>query len=275
MNCKATKPIQVNKNFYLFLFPIISLITPLIAKAQISPALDSMSISIGALKADPNLNVSLSNASGSIGTGDVGLGEKVMPRIKAEVVLFGNQGLSLDYYRYKNDYSGAFSHTTSVNNNPITTAGNANIDINFDFGKLAYKWWIGKGDTVLGLGLGAAYYKVNLKASASASINNANTTIGGDYIEDAYAPLIEIAVRHAFNSDLRLFMEASSMKKSGGRLNGEINNVSAGVEWFPLKNIGVVLTYGLSEINLNRLGSNDVNFNYKIQGPSGFIKVRY
>jgi hypothetical protein len=248
---------------------------PLSSWAEMSPALESMSVSVGALRANPSLNIGLSNAYGSLGTGDVGMGEKVMPRLKAEVVLFDNQGISFDYYQYKNDYSGAFSHTTSVNNNNVTTSSSANFDIKLDFGKLAYKWWIGGGDTVLGLGVGAAYYKVNLNANATASINNATATITGDYNDDAIAPLLEVGVRHAINSDFRLFMEASSMKKTGGRLSGEINNASAGVEWFPVKNVGVVFTYGLTHINLNRLGTTDVNLNYKIQGPSGFVKVRY
>jgi hypothetical protein len=89
------------------------------------------------------------------------------------------------------------------------------------------------------------------------------------------APVIEVAVRHAMSPDLRLFADASGMKKSGGRMNGDIYNATVGVEWFPVKNVGMVLDYGLTQINLNRMDTVDVNFKLKVQGPSAFVKVRY
>jgi hypothetical protein len=44
---------------------------------------------------------------------------------------------------------------------------------------------------------------------------------------------------------------------------------------FPVKNVGVVFDYGMSQINLNRIDTVDVNLKYKIQGPSTYVKVRY
>jgi hypothetical protein len=47
-----------------------------------------------------------------------------------------------------------------------------------------------------------------------------------------------------------------------------------GVEWFPMKNVGVVLDYGLTDIDLHRDDSN-ARFRVKLKGPSAFLKVRF
>jgi hypothetical protein len=243
--------------------------------AELSPALDRVSISAGLLSANPTLNVALHNEYGTLGTGDARLGRETMPHIKANVMIFDSQGLSMDYYHYKQSYAGAMSHSTSVNNTPYVTALDANLDFKLEFAKLAYKWWIGSGNTVFGVGAGAAHYKLDLKANASASFNQSIASATGEFNDSAVAPLLELGIRHAFSPDLRVFADASGMKKSGGRLNGEIYNAAVGVEWFPVKNVGVVFDYGMSQINLNRVDTVDVNLKYKIQGPSTYVKVRY
>jgi hypothetical protein len=275
MNTPMTFPRRGARNWARMAASGATFLMAIPAWADMSPALERFTISAGVLSADPKINVSLNTAYGNLGSGDVGLGQETMPRIKANLMLFDNQGLSFDFYQYKHSYTGSMGNSTSINNTPVVTGVNANLDLNLDFAKLAYRYWIGSGNTVVGLGAGAAYYKLDLKANASASFNNSTSSIQDNYKDSAVAPLLEVAVRHAINPDLRLFADASGMKKSGGRLNGDIYNATVGVEWFPAKNVGVVLDYGVSQINLNRLDTVDVNFKLKVQGPSTFVKVRY
>lgn len=275
MNAHMTFPSRGVRTLVLIATSGASLMMTTPALAELSPALDRVSISAGVLHADPTLNVSLHSQYGSLGTGDVGLGDERMPRIKANLMIFDSQGLSMDYYQYKHGYAGGMSHSTSVNNNPLVTAADANLALKLDFAKLAYKWWMGSGNTVFGLGAGAAYYKLDLRANASVSLNQSVAATASEYSDSAVAPLLEFGLRHAINPDLRLFADASGMKKSGGRLNGEIYNGTVGVEWFPVKNVGVVFDYGLSQIKLNRLDTVDVNLKLRIQGPSTYIKARY
>jgi hypothetical protein len=275
MNDHMHLPCRGVRIFVLMAASSASLITTTPALAELSPALDRVSISAGVLHADPTLNVALNSQYASLGTGDVRLGPETMPRIKANLMIFDSQGLSMDYYQYKHGYAGGMSHSTSVNNNPLVTSVDANLELKLDFAKLAYKWWMGSGNTVFGLGAGAAYYKLDLKANASASLNQSVAATASEYSDSAVAPLLEFGLRHAVNPDLRLFADASGMKKSGGRLNGEIYNGTVGVEWFPVKNVGVVFDYGVSQINLNRLDTVDVNLKFRIQGPSTYVKVRY
>ena len=245
------------------------------ALADLSPALDRLSVSVGVFRADPKFDVSVNTPYGVLRTGDIGLNKESIPRIKADLMIFDSQGLSLDYYQLKRNYVGAVSNNTNVNGSELTTVGNANLDLQLDFAKLAYKWWMGSGNTVVGLGAGAAYYKVVLNAGATAAVNASTAAINSGYDNKAVAPLLELGLRHAVSPQLRVFADLSGTKKSGGQLSGEIYNAAVGVEWFPIKNVGLVLDYGKSKINLNRQDVVDLNVNFKIQGPSAFLKVRY
>jgi hypothetical protein len=148
-------------------------------------------------------------------------------------------------------------------------------DFKFVVAKLEHKQWFGSGNTVIGLGAGAAYYKISLTANVTASINNSTASINAEYSDDAVAPLLGIGVRHAISPDLHVFADVSGVKKLGGQLHGEIFNAALGVEWFPIKNVGVVLDYSMSQFDLTREDAIDVDFKLKIKGPSAFFKVRF
>jgi len=135
-------------------------------------------------------------------------------------MIFDTQGLSFDYYQYKRGYTGAIANNMNVNGTALTTVGNANLDLKLDFAKLEYRWWFGSGNTVIGLGAGAAYYKISLNANATASINGSTASTSAEYSDDAVAPLLGIGVRHAISPDLRLFADGlwrEAVARSFGR----------------------------------------------------------
>jgi len=245
------------------------------ASAEPSPALDRFSLSAGAFRAEPKFNAAVDTPFGRLDSGNVERSSVTMPRIKADLLLFDTQGLSFDYYRYRRDYGGTLVSNTSVGSGTVTTTGSANVDLQLDFAKLAYKWWLGSGNTVLGLGAGAAYYRAGLDARATAVVGGSTGSINESYRDDAVAPLLEIGVRHAINPNLRLFADVSGAKKNSGRVSGEIYNAAVGVEWFPLRNVGLVLDYGMTDIDLTREGGNHAHFRTKLKGPSAFVKVRF
>jgi len=157
-----------------------------------------------------------------------------------------------------------FVFVTAVANNitgfgsTLVTTGNANLDFKMDIAKLSYKWWLGSGKTVLGLGAGAAYYKIDMNANATASLSGGGgggggtASTSGAFSDDTVAPLLEIALRHAVNPELRLFAKGAGVKKTGGRMHGDIYNTAVGLEWFPTKNVGLVLDYSMSQIDITR-----------------------
>lgn len=247
------------------------------ALADPSPALDRFSFSVGAFSADPKFNASVATPYGSLDSGDIKPGRVTMPRISGDVLLGDSQGISFDYYQYKRDYGSEFNNNTSLGPfGTLSTIGNANFNTKLDFAKLSYKWWIGSGNTVLGLGAGAAYYRATLGASALVSVHGQVGTLSQSSSDNAIAPLLEIGVRHAITPDLRLFADASGVWKSSGRFHGNIYNASAGVEWFPVKNVGVVVSYGVTNIDLTRdSDSADSRLKVRLQGPSAFLKARF
>lgn len=107
-------------------------------------------------------------------------------------------------------------------------------------------------------------------------MNGLSGTLSQSASDSAIAPVLEIGVRHAITPDLRLFADASGVWKSGGSFHGSIYNAAAGVEWFPVKNVGLVLAYNITNIDLTRDNSSlDARLKVRLQGPSAFLKARF
>lgn len=256
----------------------LALLAAMPVRAEPSPALDRFSLSVGAFNADPTFNASVNTRFGRLDSGDIERSSVTMPRVQADILLGDSQGLSFDYYRYNRDYSRSFAGSTTVGPTQLNAVGNVNLDLQLDFAKAAYKWWIGSGNTVFGLGAGAAYYRVTLDTDATASLNGTTGAIRQRDRDDALAPLLELGVRHALSADWRLFADASGVWKKSGDFHGHIYNAALGAEWFPLKNVGVVLSYGITDIDLHRdfdSGEGTARLRVRLKGPSAFLKARF
>lgn len=253
------------------------------AHAEPSIALDRVSIAAGAFSADPKIQAGLQRNEGYLSTGDQEGSHVTLPRVKADLLLGDSQGISLDYYRFDKSYDAALSGSASRNGQQITGSGTANAKLQLDLAQLAYKFWLGQGADVVGLGIGAGYYRAKIDGSAAGTVSASNGSLSatrsfsssGGASESAFAPLLEVGYRHAFSPDLRLVADVSGVKKNGGRLNGHIYSGSAGVEWFLAKNVGLVADYGIQKIQLGRDGDRRADLNVKLKGPSAYLKVRF
>ena len=248
------------------------------AWADPSPALDRMSVSVGGFYADPSIQIDGDTRYGHVDTGNTDGDRTTVPRIKASMLIGDSQGLDFDYYRYDKDYSPSFSGSTNVGGQPVSGTAKLDGNLKLDLAQLAYKWWIGSGNDVFGIGLGAAYYHAELGGTATAVVSQLSGDTTGSasasVSDHTFAPLVELGWRHAFSHDVRMYAEASGIKKNGGNTNGHIYGGSVGVEWFPFKNVGFVADYGISKISLNHDSSN-ANYNIKLKGPSAFLKARF
>lgn len=253
------------------------------AHADPSIALDRVSIAAGAFYAEPKVQAGVQRDDGYLSTGDQTGSHKTLPRLKADVLLGDSQGISLDYYRFDKSYGTSLEGSTVRDGQQLTGRGTANADLQLDLAQVAYKFWMGKGADVFGIGLGAGYYRAKIDGSASGTVS---TTVGplttsrdfsgsSGASESAWAPLLEFGYRHAFSPDLRFVADVSGVKKNGGRLNGHIYSGTAGIEWFFAKNVGLVADYGIQKIQLGRDGDNRADLNVKLTGPSAYLKVRF
>lgn len=245
------------------------------AHADPSPALDRFSLSVGGYYAEPTFNFKANTPYGSAESGDIERNRTTLPRVRAELLLGDSQGLSFDYFRYRNDYSYSTSRSFNVGGTPAILAGTANANLEVDFASLAYKWWLGTGNDVFGIGLGAGYYRAHYDVQASGIFNGTSGSLNESDTEKTFAPLLELGWKHAFSKDLRIYAEASGVKKNWGTVTGHIYGAALGVEWFPLKNIGIGADYGITRIHIDRNGNSQAAFDVKLTGPSAYLKVRF
>lgn len=250
------------------------------APVNASPALDRVSIAAGGFYVEPKVSAEGDTRYGHVSTPEAETDRTTLPRVKTEVLIGDSHGLSFDYFRYHKSYSPEFSGSTVVNGQNVTGVANADARLELDLAKLAYKFWMGRGNDVFGVGVGAAYYRAAIdgRGTATASATGLpaqSVEFSAHDSESAFAPLLEFGWRHAFSPELRLVAEASGIKKNGGRINGHIYGGSVGLEWFPWQNIGLMVDYGTQKISLNRDAERDASLDVRLTGPSAYLKVRF
>lgn len=250
----------------------------------ISPALDRISLSVGAFSAKPEIGAGIGNGSASFDTGLIETSRKTMPRISGEFLLGRNHGISLEAFRYSQNVDERFGGTYSTGPFSATAAGGVNLNLSLDVARLGYRYWFGTGNTVFGLGAGLGYYRVKLDTTAFGAAGAALPGLGFQSVnsyytrsdsEDAVAPMLEVGVRHAFSPDFRVFFDGSGIHKGGGKVRGSIYNASAGVEWFPVRNVGVTLAYAVTDVDLKRDDAGLQRARLKFQGPVLGVKARF
>lgn len=251
--------------------------------AQPSPALDRVSIWLGGYDAHADTRIGAGDKSGQY-SGDFNLERdlgfskrKGVPRARLDFLIGDSQGFSLDYHSVNRARSKSLSRDISYAGNDYSATATVRGKLNFDFGSAAYRWWFGRGNDVFGLGLGGAYYRVHAGISGEASVNGTPVGQASSSTNDgAWAPMLQLGWRHAFNEQWRMYVDAAGVKKNGGRLNGHVVNAALGVEWFPWQNVGFGAEYGYSRVVLHQRKHNyDANLDMKLDGPSLFVRFRF
>ncbi|MCS0592640.1 hypothetical protein ACFQ09_03705 [Massilia norwichensis] len=252
------------------------------ACAQQSPALDRMSISAGVFSAKPKIHAAGDTSQGYLSTPDAEGSHTTLPRVKAEVLLGDSQGLALDYWRYDKDYNPTIAGASTIDGRPVSGTATVNANLRLDLAQLAYRWWLGRGNDVFGVGVGAAYLHAKVSGEGRGQVTGVSglpQTVEfngrGQTSESGYAPLVELAWRHSFNEQLRLVAEASGVKKNGGNVDGHVYGGTIGLEWFPARNVGVVVDYGMQRIQLSRNGEREADLKLRLSGPSAYVKLRF
>jgi len=254
------------------------------ASAQQSPALDRVSLWLGAYDADMDTVIGADTAvqdrtvAGNVNLEhDLGFQRhKTTPRVRLDFLLGDSQGFSFDYYRLRRTRTKTLSDALDYDGNSYLASAAVSGKLNFNFGSAAYRWWFGSGNDVFGVGLGGAYYGVHAGISGTASVNGESAEASSSTSETAWAPMLQLGWRHAFNDQVRMYADVSGVKKNGGRLSGHIYNAALGVEWLPWQHVGLGAEYGYTRIRLYQHKHNyDANLDMKVTGPSLFVRVRF
>lgn len=250
--------------------------------ADVSPALDRFSLSLGGYYANTDTTIGAGDRSGQF-KGNVNLerdlgfeDHKTVPRVKLDFLIGDHQGFSFDYFSINRSETKTLSDAISYGGNDYSASASVRGKLDFDFGSAAYRWWFGSGNDVFGVGIGAAYYRVRAGVSGIATLNGDSAQASTSYSQTAGAPLLQLGWRHAFNNSWRMYFDASGVKKNGGQLNGHIYNAALGLEWYPWKNLGIGAEYAYTRIKLNdQQDSYNANLDLKLHGPSAFVKFRF
>jgi hypothetical protein len=168
------------------------------AQSQQSPALDNVSIWLGAYYPNSNTNIGARSTQG-LGSGNLNLEndldfpkKKVVPRARLDFLIGQHQGFTFDYYQVDREHSRTLSESADFLGNNFDATATLKGRLRFDFGSAAYRWWFGSGSDVFGLGLGAAYYKIRADVDGSASLNGMSAAASATASEDAWAPNLQL-----------------------------------------------------------------------------------
>ena len=250
--------------------------------ADMSPALDRFDLSLGGYYADTSTTIGAGlnryPLSGSVNLErDLGFEDrKTVPIVKLDFLIGDHQGFSFDYFSINRSRTKTLGDDISFGGNEYDASVSVRGRLDFDFGSAAYRWWFGSGNDVFGLGIGGAYYRVGASLSGLATLNGDSAQASTSYSENAVAPLLQVGWRHAFNDSLRMYLNASGVKKNGGNLNGSSYNAALGMEWYPWRNVGFGAEYAYTRIKLNDdRDTYNADLDLKLHGPSAFVKFRF
>ena len=263
---------------YPFFFAVTVLSLPGIAMSAPAEPLDRINLSVGAYFSKVESNAAITAFGNRFQTAPFDLtdGSDAVGRARLALLLGEKQGLEFDFYRFRPSNSKSVDQSYRVGGTDYLLNASVSGRARFDIGGTTYRWWLGDGPTVVGLGFGAAYYGVRFDVSGSASLGGSSTSGGDSFSDHAVAPMLAAGLRHSLEKNMRVYVDGTAVRKNSGSLNGHIYNAAVGFEWYPLHNIGVGGEYGISRISLDKQGgefAGELNFN--LQGPSLFLKARF
>lgn len=248
------------------------------ARAEHSPALDRIGLSLGGYYADTDVRLSASSERYGIGRTSIEpkSEDETLGRARLEFLLGDHQGLEFDYFSFRHSRTQTLQRSFDIGDTSFDVGAQLRSRFDLDFGSAAYRWWFGEGRSVFGLGVGAAYYRVKVGVSAEVSADDAQVRVGERYDADAVAPLLTFGWRYAPSDTWRFYADASGVKKNGGKLSGHAWNAAAGVEWFPFTNLGVGLEYAVTRVRLERDSSRyDADLDLHLRGPAAYARLRF
>jgi len=160
-----------------------------------------------------------------------------------------------------------------------TYAPNAQLstDVLADFGHIDYRWWFGSGDAVLGLGVGAGYYRLALDLQAQATAGNSSAAGRFQSDDHAWAPVLSLGGRWRVAEGVRLYADVSGVEFRNSNSRTQLAAGAIGAEWFPWRDVGVAAEYGATRVHYRRddTDGDRGHINFDMRGPAVYLRLRY
>ena len=175
------------------------------AFAERSAALDRASLWLGGYYANTDVSLHALTNNGALGgSTDLESGNETVARARSDLLVLDSQGFSFDYYSLGASSSSTIDHAFDYDGEVHGAGLTLNGKLDLDAGSAAWHGWFGNDSDAFGIGLGASYFKVELGVDGTASVNGEDTSANVRWNEDAVAPLLSVAHKHAFSDSLRV-----------------------------------------------------------------------
>ncbi len=144
-----------------------------------------------------------------------------------------------------------------------------------DVGEALYRHWIGSARTAAGVGVGAAYLRLNTGPAVGATFGSASLHGSDEWNDGRVAPLLALGVRHAAWDSVRLYADAAGIGLNTAGSSWRVFSGAAGVEWLAFRHVGIGLEYGIKELRLTQHGEPARDVEMRVHGPSLFLRGRF
>lgn len=248
------------------------------AFAAPSAALDRLSIWAGGYypRVDTTLVGQLHEVDAGTAKARLSSHDEVLAHFRIDFVAGNSQGFAFDHYRFSKDRSVTFDEPFSFNG--VDYAANSQLrgEFELDMGNFAYHWWFGRDRTAFGVGLGAAWYRLDLWLAGQADVDGGPVIESVGWSDKAIAPMLTLGWRHAATDHVRIYANVEGVTKNGGKTTGHIYKGSLGMEVFPWEHAGFALEYSASRVKIRqRTSLYGAGLDMNLHGPSAFLRLRF
>ena len=265
----------------------LTLAAPGVSPGAAPRPLDEVSVWIGGFQPSSDTTLSAGGSAGGFEAAgqvrlerDLGLDRRQpVTHARVDFLAGDHQGLSLEYFGFNRANRAELARDIEYEGRVYAAEAELRGELDYAFASAAWRWWFGEQDTVWGLGLGVAHYRVATLFDGRASVDGVEVDGRVSTRDAALAPLLALGWRHSLDERVRLYAEVSGVAKGGGPLQGHIVDTALGIEWFPFRRVGLALEYGGTQIRLDRErsgedGSLKARLDLKLSGPSLFLRLR-
>jgi hypothetical protein len=174
---------------------------------------------------------------------------------------FKNHQFDLSYYGDDASATNVIDREIIIDDQTFNIGATVDTRVGYDAYDLTYTWWMHSvPKQAFGVNVGLVYYSLDLDVRAE-------VTGGEEVIErrastsaDLPAPKIGISYRRAFGQGWRFYSDVSAFSAKIGRVDADVLDANAGLEYFPWEHVGARLQYSVSRIRAEA-EKNDFNGN--------------
>lgn len=266
---------------------VLALALPAMAGATDAAAVEAVDrfyISAGAYKANNDVTLRRDSASGTTQGTHVDLKRDFgldMDKTESYLEIGGTIGRRhrLKAFRYGHDASATrvLERDLVIGDDIYRETAAATGDIDIGLLGASYSWLLHHGErSAFGIGLGAIRYKVSANLAAALDNDGEIEAVASSISESHWAPLLHLEYIRSIADHWRVGVDASYVRKSGGKVSGDAIDLGVKAEFFPWEHFGFALRYNYNDIDLEfeHSGHRD-EINIKNRGPQLVATYRF